>query len=52
MKKKEIEFEFVTDEEKECIKCGAEGTRLFEEGDLCYQCTMDDVFKEMNERDN
>jgi hypothetical protein len=51
-KTKEIDFTFIEDEQKECERCGVIGTRNFEDGDLCYQCTIDDAFEQMNERDN
>lgn len=51
-KKKEIEFVYIQDADKECERCGAIGTRNIEEADLCFQCTLDDAFEQMNDRDN
>jgi hypothetical protein len=40
------------DNDKPCERCNSLGSRNFVGEWLCNQCILDDVFEEMNERDN
>lgn len=39
-------------QDEPCDRCGVIGSRDFAGEKLCHQCVLDDVFDEMNERDN
>jgi hypothetical protein len=40
------------EEDRECDRCDNKGARDFVGEWLCDNCILDDVFDEMNERDN
>jgi ribosomal protein L37AE/L43A len=40
------------DEERQCDRCDNTGSRDFVGEWLCNQCILDDVFEEMDERNN